>query len=1020
MGLHPGIIARRRFYLGGGASTLALDWDFLTATINSDLTVTADTGNANNAVDSTYTNRTNHARQWNADGVLEYAPCNICKNKSESFAAADWNQLNLQTPVGGQADPLGGTNAYLLTLSNAGGTGAAFCRILSQVMDYGGDWVASFYLKDGSLSARYVCIITQGYGGDNGTTTFDLVSGTVSAASANHIATIEAVPGATGWYRCEIVATLGPADVTGNIGVAFSSAGYSDIFGNSPSQTLDGSKSFYIFGAQIRPAIAPSTYVKTTASSSPVYGPRVGSRSRKPVTNLNSYPENLDNSAYWSQSGLTSISTGQTDPFGGTNAQLLLETGGASNTHGLSRTTAEGIASGETLTLSVYAKAQSRNWLRLTDGTNASWYNISTGELGSTAGTVKGRGIAPVGDGTSGWYRCWFTWTAAGANPIIYYRIANADTATAYAGDTSSGLYLFGANLNRGGIEDYVGVGPLSESKTFTSGANVTATANSAVAPDGTTTADSLVTADTTVTSYDSRNGAYVLSNTYMNTVNNQGTWTFFAKAGSYSVIRVNFQKATAINASFTVDLSDGSISNQTSSGNYTFDRTATTYWGNGWYRVEATITNLTSSGSTAYRLQVTPHNGSDVSDGSSNVYVWGGQLTKDDYVYPYVGMPQTAFVKGGYQAEAAATNLVTDSEDFSAAAWSPVNTDSVTVTTNQSVFVDGVASMDKIEITDTTTETHGIFDTITSLTSGGSYVSSCFVRADEVRYVGLRHWASNENFITALFDLYAGSAVATDVGTTSGTISGYGIIPCGNGCFRIWISGTVTGTTLYPTLITSNSAAPTFDLSGNVSYAGTAGDAFYAGGFQFETGTYPSSYIRTSGGTGTRSSDILTETTLSWFDPTTATIVNSGTRPQVTTSTDIDWIFRETATAYISSDNNDGDHLYIIDGTLQVRIDAGNTAGVGTTYKKAAAWNNGTSANAAILGQLGTEDTSFTLPTPVELFFFQSQTAAFAFLSPVWLRTFQYYSERKSDADITTLSQISDDGTAWRDEVDA
>ena len=97
----------------------------------------------------------------------------------------------------------------------------------------------------------------------------------------------------------------------------------------------------------------------------------------------------------------------------------------------------------------------------------------------------------------------------------------------------------------------------------------------------------------------------------------------------------------------------------------------------------------------------------------------------------------------------------------------------------------------------------------------------------------------------------------------------------------------------------TVSSATPTLNSDGNQSYAGTAGDAFYAGGVQIETGTYPTSLIKTAGGTDSRSAD------------------------QLNKSTDVSWIINDAFTFVVDYEvwNNGLDNVGI------AQIHAGNTS---------------------------------------------------------------------------------------------
>ncbi len=97
--------------------------------------------------------------------------------------------------------------------------------------------------------------------------------------------------------------------------------------------------------------------------------------------------------------------------------------------------------------VSVFAKANERNWCRLLVRTYdtqypAGFYNLATGEIGTNSGASE-IGIDPVGNG---WYRVWMTFMcgSGAADMNIYMGLASADNIGTYAGDGSSSLYIWG------------------------------------------------------------------------------------------------------------------------------------------------------------------------------------------------------------------------------------------------------------------------------------------------------------------------------------------------------------------------------------------------------------------------------------------------------------------------------------------------------------------------------------------------------------------------------------------------
>ena len=146
-------------------------------------------------------------------------------------------------------------------------------------------------------------------------------------------------------------------------------------------------------------------------------------------------------------SGSVANSTGTTDPFGGTNADYIQENS-ASGTHLILQINA-GQVSGTNLTFSVFAKAAERTRINLLNnggGGGDATFNLSAGTATLNSGV-----FASIQNYGNGWYRCTLTYTPnLTGNFNVQVRLADASGNTSYTGTGTSGVYVFGAQVETG------------------------------------------------------------------------------------------------------------------------------------------------------------------------------------------------------------------------------------------------------------------------------------------------------------------------------------------------------------------------------------------------------------------------------------------------------------------------------------------------------------------------------------------------------------------------------------------
>ena len=207
-------------------------------------------------------------------------------------------------------------------------------------------------------------------------------------------------------------------------------------------------------------ATTGSNLVDFTRASSGTY---VGSDGliKTAVTNLLLRSEEFDNGTSWTTNGLSSFGSGSTANAGtapnGTNTADLLTETALNEAHNIIQS-ATGII-GSTYTVSVYAKPNNRQWLIIYTlggiaASTAAWFDLQNGVVGSRGANNVNATIQSVGNG---WYRCTSTWVATGSSGQLYFQLASSNGGTTYTGDGTSGIYLWGAQLEQSStVGEYV------------------------------------------------------------------------------------------------------------------------------------------------------------------------------------------------------------------------------------------------------------------------------------------------------------------------------------------------------------------------------------------------------------------------------------------------------------------------------------------------------------------------------------------------------------------------------------
>lgn len=603
----------------------------------------------------------------------------------------------------------------------------------------------------------------------------------------------------------------------------------------------------------------------------------------------------------WSLQQTTISANATTAPDGTATADKILETA-VSSAHFVGGFVT--MEAGQTYTASVYMKAAERSRAVFYWGKSGSPFtrggmdvDLSTGafsnlDSGSPV-SVTNRTVTPVGDG---WYRISQTVLADTTSTDGYWEVRLHDgSGTSYLGVITSGLFVWGAQVQRGiNLGSYlatvaspkydqprvewesrtVGTNLLLRSQTLNTGATWpmggwTVQADAAIAPDGTQTAE--------VFTENSSFGVHSIDQTIAIVAAQQYTFSVYAKSANRGIlikIRENTD-SNGIVAAYNLQ-TGATLVVPGVYGSATGASGSITAVGGGWYRVQ--ITGALNGGFTSAVLSLRGFAGGSegyTGDGASQLTLWGAQFEMGGVVTQYAPTTATApaFTNSppvclGLLGEWARTNLALQSQDFTTT-WSPA---AASISANATTAPDGTVTADKL-IENGALAPHNLVQiNITPLVAATVYTASIFVKADtrtKGRFIFIDSLQTDGVGIG--FDLVAGTVTPTAV-FGAGTLTASGIIPLANGWFRIWVSGAMNNAKT-----TGGLYINLRDAGGADSYTGDTTSGFFVWGGQLEAAEKPSSYIPTTTGSVVRSEDQASRTLGSEYVAGANTVVAKG-----------------------------------------------------------------------------------------------------------------------------------------------
>lgn len=656
--------------------------------------------------------------------------------------------------------------------------------------------------------------------------------------------------------------------------------------------------------------------------------------------NLFTQTQQFDNAA-WTKNATTVTANSTVAPDGTSTADTLTATA-TTAVHNVQQTAG---GSGSVLTLSIYAKAGTSNFVQMWHGITVQTYanfNLSTGVVG-TVGTDATASITSVGNG---WYRCSMTFTPSSAGTI---RIALVTSATAAYNEswTAAGtesLFIWGAQVEVVpdanlvlGSELVTNPGPFSATTGWTAAVGSISTSSGSLVI--------TVGAGGSARAVSSAMSGLTIGATYR--INVSGV----AGDASAKSIRITTNADGSTGALFTQAISGTSII-------YYFVATATTHY---LALPAGSVLNQTFSLSQASVKQITGTVGMPSTYTRNNGGVYPPRFDYD----PVTLQPK------GILIEEQRVNVVLRSEAFDNAYWEKTTQGTgiaPVVTANAATAPDGTMTADQVVFASVGTGTGDRSRLSTPLLglASGTYTVSFWVKAASAGQPNL--------------SLFVQSGVNSLV-----------VVPTTE-----WVRYTYTAT--------ETNQRPELRLTGNVGILGT----YYIWGAQLELGAFPTSYIPTVASTVTRTADqcsIVAPNFAPWYNQSEGTVVvEVSSIPAAGRS--IYSVDNGTAGARILAQSQTAatDTLFrVVDTTDQVAIVQATGGAAGAIVKMASAYKINDFATSNDGAAVGT-DTSGTVPTGLNTLRIGQNVSNIAQICG-HVRSIRYYPVRLSNAQLQALT---------------